>query len=80
MVSECANPYCRIEFQCAVGKLFVANHPARRSPREVAAAEYFWLCDTCSEDDGLEIYIPCLNALLGAQAHGVVEISVRGRA
>ena len=81
MITKCANPNCRVRPRYLDhGRLFVTNHPARQSSREAPATntEYFWLCDACSEDADLEIYIPRFDVFLGSEIVGAVELSQRG--
>ena len=81
MISKCANPDCRtLSRNLDHGRLFVANHPARQCPRDARATntEYFWLCDACSKNADLEIYIPRFDVFLGGQIFGAVELFEKG--
>ena len=83
MITKCANPDCRARLRCLDhGRLFVANHPALEFPPDLqtSATEYFWLCDACSQDSELEIYIPRLDVFLGSQVVGAIEVFERGYA
>lgn len=81
MMSKCANPDCKARSRYLdQGRLIVANHPALKSSQHPPAGqtEYFWLCDVCSRDADLEIYIPRLDIFLGGQVVGALELSQWG--
>lgn len=50
MISECANPDCRKEFDCNQGRYFRfhAAHNEDGRPCNTHGVEHFWLCGHCS--------------------------------
>lgn len=55
MFSACANPDCKIAFNCGRGKFFRfhKNHGAGKKAN-THSVQHFWLCDRCCQEFTLE--------------------------
>jgi hypothetical protein len=61
MLSECANPDCRKEFDCHQGRFFRfhAVHDENGQPRNTHGVVHFWLCGRCSQTYSLDYVEDC---------------------
>ncbi len=52
MLAKCANPECEAQFHyLGEGQLYCFEPPRGHDGN----AEYFWMCDTCAAEKGMEL-------------------------
>ena len=65
MLAKCANPECEAQFHyLGEGQLYCVQPPRGHDGN----AEYFWMCDECAAEEGLEL-----------RESGIVPITTRPR-
>ena len=56
MISECANPSCRIEFEYGRGQFFRFRKAPKEDgrPANIHSVQHFWLCHQCANSYRLD--------------------------